>query len=98
MKCSKCGKQFLFYVSGAEIKCPKCKSIIICDEYKTSLKLLCLYFLITFPVGLFFGKENALVLIIILIIISIPFLYKIMSMECRVIREGDRQEKSDQVN
>ena len=91
MKCAKCRKQFLFYVPSGEFKCPRCLSIIICDT-KTSLKLFFMHFFILFVISLFFSKKGILALIIIGIIISIPFCYKYIRMECRVIKEGRCQE------
>ena len=98
MKCAKCGKKFsLFYIPMDKFECSKCHAIVKCDRASYQ-KLLCLHFFIIFLVGFFFTKGNILTFIVLSIIISIPFFYKYIHMECRVVREGHIEEKELQKN
>ncbi len=91
MKCGKCSKKFsTFYTPTDEFECPKCKSIVKCDM-QSYMKLFSLFFLILFILGLF--EMSSLTFIILSIIISVPFFYKYVHMECRVVKEGRIEEK-----
>ena len=91
MKCGKCGKIFShFYIPKEEFQCPRCKSTVICDS-RSYWKLFNLHFLILF--GLSLINIGILTLFILAIIISIPFFYRYINMECRVIKEGDADEE-----